>query len=269
TPGGTWDAVRQGDEVADEFRRTVGISDLRPPHDLEEILTSLEVVLVPMKLPAGVSGAAIGDAEHGNVIVFDKTESRRRQRFTVAHELGHLVMDPLPLIDAGQNHPAVETRANAFAASILMPANWIHLVARGLGVSQTGESKVAALGLSDGDLSITKARRIAKGRGPCGALLSQVVVEAAVSFQAATYRLQRLDYLAAEEGEDLRTKVGPSPEEPRLTSNLANLVWWKTFAALEGERITPRRAKEILAPLAKEMGIDPAHLDDVLGLPVV
>jgi Zn-dependent peptidase ImmA (M78 family) len=41
-----------------------------------------------------------------------------RQRFTLAHELGHMVMHPVP-------HPEQEKQANRFAAELLMPAQQI------------------------------------------------------------------------------------------------------------------------------------------------
>ena len=60
-----------------------------------------------------------------------------RQRFTVAHELGHMMLhadqplivdnDGLSLIGRRQEGESTvrETQANAFAAALLMPADWV------------------------------------------------------------------------------------------------------------------------------------------------
>ena len=62
------------------------------------------------------------------VIVYDDHDKIQRVRFTVAHELGHIVLGH-PLYDAGNhtrmfdiNRPQVEIEADSFAARVLAPA---------------------------------------------------------------------------------------------------------------------------------------------------
>ena len=50
------------------------------------------------------------------VIVMNRNDWRERQRFTLAHELGHVVMDVAPSLDE-------EKAAHRFAGAFLMPAN--------------------------------------------------------------------------------------------------------------------------------------------------
>jgi Zn-dependent peptidase ImmA (M78 family) len=58
------------------------------------------------------------DGEAALVLLNTGTPAER-QRFTVAHELGHMVMHPVP-------HPQQEQQADQFAAELLMPRRDIH-----------------------------------------------------------------------------------------------------------------------------------------------
>lgn len=86
----------------------------------------------------GVSGVFVSRGE-GGMIGFNRGHARVRQRFTIAHELGHAVMhrDRMPLfIDKGYGvafrdarsstgQVQMEREANAFAAALLMPASMV------------------------------------------------------------------------------------------------------------------------------------------------
>lgn len=96
--------------------------------------------IIEAKLDAEVSGLLIRD--NGSIVIaINDSEPETRQRFTVAHEIGHLLMHrgrPL-LVDAdvkinkrtptnGFATPTEETEANRFAAALLMPAAEIERV---------------------------------------------------------------------------------------------------------------------------------------------
>jgi len=82
----------------------------------------------------GISGLLL-ELETGAVIGF-ATETRARQRFTIAHELGHHLLRHYrqfhidPERTASDGHPPGydwrdEREANDFAAELLMPASWV------------------------------------------------------------------------------------------------------------------------------------------------
>ena len=74
------------------------------------------------------SGAAL-KTEEGWIICYDERESRERIRFTVCHELGHILLGH-PLKEGTVQHtrtidkdrPKVESEADMFAARVLAPA---------------------------------------------------------------------------------------------------------------------------------------------------
>jgi Zn-dependent peptidase ImmA (M78 family) len=107
------------------------------PVDLNQILGQLGVELREMDLADDVSGILVRDGER-KVVVVNAKHAPARQRFTIAHEIGHLVLHPgqevhvdnafrINLRD-GRSATAddvEEVEANAFAANLLMPLEWV------------------------------------------------------------------------------------------------------------------------------------------------
>ena len=118
----------------------------RYPVDPFAIARSMGVTVRRGDLPGDVSGVVrLGDCGEIEMYV-DTDESPRRQRFTAAHELGHLVdrieqgtIDQ-PFIDrrgvlARQGVDPQEMFANAFAAVLLMPTPMLRALVRRHGFS--------------------------------------------------------------------------------------------------------------------------------------
>lgn len=71
-----------------------------------------------------VDGLTVRTPDMPPCIFLNRNQPADRQRFTLAHELGHLVMHRHP-------SPAMEDEANAFAAALLMPARDIRPILLG------------------------------------------------------------------------------------------------------------------------------------------
>jgi Zn-dependent peptidase ImmA (M78 family) len=112
------------DDAARAIRAKWGISEgpLASVVDVLEGAGSLVVsrdLIAPIPLDSGaetvpvdaVSTCPVGEDP---VVLLNTGTPAERQRFTLAHELGHMVMHPVP-------HPQQEKQANAFAAELLMP----------------------------------------------------------------------------------------------------------------------------------------------------
>lgn len=117
-------AVDQGRRLAGQVRQALRLGDgpLGPlPEVLEERLR-LDVDFSP--LPEAVDGLCVSVGERALVLVGSSKPSSR-QRFTLAHELAHYLvddLDPLYVDERGVRARSVaEMRANAFAAHLLMP----------------------------------------------------------------------------------------------------------------------------------------------------
>lgn len=123
-----------------------GQSD-QTPVDVEAIARHLHAQVVEERLDRSVSGLLYRDGEQ-IVIGVNSTHSDRRRRFTIAHEIGHLVLHKgRPLVldhvrvnfrDANSSMASdlEEIQANAFAAEILMPQDQVIASARRLSEDQ-------------------------------------------------------------------------------------------------------------------------------------
>lgn len=106
----------------------------RPPVDPGKLAHDLGVEIRYIELPVGLSGFIAKEAaELSPVIYVNNSDSHVRQRFTIAHELGHLMQETalgnhvfqtlkreVGHADLGVHEK--ERWANGFAAGLLMPA---------------------------------------------------------------------------------------------------------------------------------------------------
>jgi Zn-dependent peptidase ImmA (M78 family)/transcriptional regulator with XRE-family HTH domain len=119
---------QQGELLAQRLRAQSGLGDADLPTDLGQLAADVEdkfdvdVAIEPLE--SGLDGLAIW-RRHYSLIMVSSSIAAHRQRYTIAHELGHLMAgDQGDIVDENINYsrtPA-ETRANAFAAAFLMPA---------------------------------------------------------------------------------------------------------------------------------------------------
>jgi Zn-dependent peptidase ImmA (M78 family) len=131
------------------------------PVPVEEIANRLGLQIVRADLGPDVSGILVWDGPKAYVCV-KRTESARRRRFTIGHEIGHfalkhrfdggshvhvdrgnLVIQRGPSSSTGLNR--VEIEANQFAAALLMPEAFVRAELDALGGEPLTDKKVADL----------------------------------------------------------------------------------------------------------------------------
>lgn len=127
TPKSRWDAIQQGQKVAIEERQRLGLG-VAPIGDLSELLESQGVRTGVVALPENISGLTLVDSTIGVFVVINAKHAAVRQRFSLAHEYGHVLLDRdrAGAISRAENRSdLLEVRANAFAAEFLMPADGV------------------------------------------------------------------------------------------------------------------------------------------------
>lgn len=103
----------------------------KPPIDVEGLAESMGVVIRRFTEPRDFSGA-LDRRETPPVIWLRATDWEVRQRFTIGHELGHLVLHEERVLwrDTTYLGDPQEIEANQFAAELLMPGHMVRILAR-------------------------------------------------------------------------------------------------------------------------------------------
>jgi len=113
----------------------------KPPVKLEPIAKQLNAEIVPRTFPRdlGISAILVKEGDR-KIIAVNEAHVPTRQRFSVAHEIGHLILhadDAYLTVEKGIEDTLlfrrldktppdpIEREANQFAAELLMPEEWI------------------------------------------------------------------------------------------------------------------------------------------------
>lgn len=153
----------------------------KPPVPVEELAKALGAEVLPSDLEDKDLSGMFFRRGPRTVILFNKGHHPNRQRFTVAHEIGHMLLhkDATVFVDAvlrRDKHSSAgidqkEIQANQFAAALLMPRRWI--------------------------LAEVQRRRPQKVLGSDEELIARLASVFDVSQEALQYRLANLGVLAS------------------------------------------------------------------------
>lgn len=130
--------VNEAEQRAAELLDGFGIEMSGPPVPVEQIAVKSGIQIVRSAAEWSESGFLLRD--NGQIIIgINSRNSPKRQRFTIAHELGHwqlhegkpLIVDQSVMINkrddvSSQATDREEIQANQFAAGLLMPQRLIH-----------------------------------------------------------------------------------------------------------------------------------------------
>ncbi len=122
-----WTAIMQGESFGASERKRLELG-AQPIDNIAKVLNNENIMVLEMELNNDVSGFTINKKNLRPLIVINQNHSCYRRRFTMAHEFAHVLFDGLKpvIISKGSNDKEfIEVRANAFAASFLMPAEGI------------------------------------------------------------------------------------------------------------------------------------------------
>jgi len=126
--------MRHIEQKAEALLADVGI--VRPPVNVEKVAQHLSIDVVREPFEDDLSGVLVRKNDHA-VIGVNKMHASVRQRFTIAHEIGHFYLRHVGEIFVeehvlnkrdGRSSYAIdpkEIEANNFAAALLMPAQMV------------------------------------------------------------------------------------------------------------------------------------------------
>lgn len=237
--GGRW--VDQGAALADRALAAIRAAGQPVRSGLALVIEEVFGIDVAVQeLGDGFDGLAVG-SEHARLILVDASTIAARQRFTMAHELGHLLASDDQQIHKDRDiysdesrRGESEMRANAFAAALLMPE--------------------------------LELREWLSGRQLDLDTFCELATEFEVSPSALAYRLENLRIIDVGTREQLRlirgkeaarragrSEVFAQAAADAMTLKAPRSLLRDTFAAFEDGKTT-------LRPYAQLLGVDPRTL---------
>lgn len=188
------------EKAANEFRNYIKISNKQPISDLINILENLGIVIIQIKNSNNRFDDFDGLSEVVNnipiIVLLDSIKDGARQRFTIAHELGHLILN------INNSDLDEEKLCNLFASALLMPK----------------EAVINEFGLSRKNINFFELTAFKK--------------EFKVSYTAIIYRLKDLniisEYLYKKLSIFLSQKIGkndPNPIETETSYQFKKIVY--------------------------------------------
>jgi Zn-dependent peptidase ImmA (M78 family) len=232
--------LHPGEKAAQDARRDLGIALTEPLRDLLDVVEDrlgLPVLIDRFGQP-DVAGVLLQRGDGGLFIAVNADDEfgSPRQRFTLAHEVGHVRMNHQPRVDMAtdifdRGRDDQEIAANYFAAEFIAPR------------------QAVVAWLEERDL-------IADARRP--ETIAKFALSLGLSFKATCYRFQRADVVSQAAAERLVDETGRRAGE--LARGHADYRLGDTIEALWRQKTYPHLPRETvhLASVAREAGL----LDD-------
>jgi|SRR5579885_478564 Zn-dependent peptidase ImmA (M78 family)/transcriptional regulator with XRE-family HTH domain len=275
-----WEAIQAGEHVALEERRRLGLGSA-PAGDLVRLLESQGVRTGVVDMPDDISGLTIAHPHVGLFVVVNRRHAPVRQRFSWCHEYAHVLLDRIAagrISRASDRTDLIEVRANAFAASFLMPVEGVRQYVAALG--KGASSRIHAEIFDEAGVVPVDART---EPGSQSLQLYDVVPMAhffGVSVLSALYRLRNLRLLSDAEfdhlkeqdqegrSEEIRTGLNlPAVEGAAHAGEFSRRFMSLALEAYRRERITKSKLRQLAGRIGVsaetvQMLIESAGLED-------
>lgn len=122
TPANRWEAIKQGELIAEEERRRLNLGD-SAVSDITEIFEAQGIRTAELSLPNEISGLTVRHSATGVLVAVNEAHVPLRKRFSLSHEYAHVLLDGAregTISRTSERNELVEVRANSFAANFLM-----------------------------------------------------------------------------------------------------------------------------------------------------
>lgn len=127
--------------IAKNTRKGLKITPNEPLKSIFTLFENFGIIVIEFEITEKFDGVSFITDKGNPVIIINKSFSNDRKRFTLAHELGHLMMHDFPIPDYRNIEKIKENEANRFASEFLMPAEFIKNSLFNLRLSSLGQLK--------------------------------------------------------------------------------------------------------------------------------
>ena len=269
-PRTSGEAVAQGEQIAEQERRRLGIGNA-PISDVSELIASQGIWASGVELPNGMSGLFLRHPSIGLAILVNSFHPRGRKRFSYAHEYAHALLDRgrnITISSTDNASEVVERRANAFAAAFLMPRNGIYEALRSLAKGHPSRQEQTVFDVATGGHIEAELRSSAHSQRITYKDIAILAHHFGVSYQAALYRSKSLRHISHPESQKLLNQedfgrkylkalsmfdeVGEREQRRHWDRELRSEIAHLAIEAYRREEISRGRVLE----LSKTLGID-------------
>jgi len=201
TPRSKGEAVRQGEATAEDERRRLGIG-FGPIADVADIIANQSIWASASDLPNETSGLFVAHRDVGLAILVNARHARGRRRFSYAHEYAHALLDRERSIDLSRSQnrdDPIEVRANAFAASFLMPRGGISALLRQIDKGGPSRLQGELFSSASDDAVPVEVRPTPGTQRLTYQDVAYIAHNFGVSYPAAVFRLQNLSHISQKE----------------------------------------------------------------------
>jgi len=272
-PRTRWQAVQQGERVAAQERQRLGLG-FAPIGNIAEVLETQGVRTALIDLPDDVSGLTMADPTIGVFVVANRLHAAVRRRFSLAHEYAHGLIDRDRLGTVSRSterDDLLEVRANAFAATFLLPAEGVRQFMAMIGKGAPSRQRTEVF--DEGGVVEASTRAAPKSQDTQMYDVAELAEHFGVSRLATLYRLRNLRILSDAEFANLKEHedvgfgraVANLLRLPEIDEDAARDEYRHRFLSLALEafrRAEISRAK--LGELANMIGLDSNELPDLL-----
>lgn len=276
-PKGFAEAVEQGEEVAEVERNRVGLTH-SPIPDMAELLSSQGIWASGVELPDEMSGLFLHQPSIGLVVLVNYAHPRGRKRFSYAHEYAHALLDrkkTITVTSKRNSNELVEKRANAFAASFLLPKVGVELFLTSLNKGGASRRTFHVYDVATEEGIEAERRVLARSQEITYRDVALLAAHFAVSYQVAAYRLSDLGYVNRDDLKTLLEQLAnaqsylrligkwdevarkPGPNDRELVSQIVPLA----LEAYRREEISKAKLQEIGKQLGMKWSEFAAALD--------
>lgn len=203
-PRSRWQAVQQGERVAAQERRRLGLG-IAPVGSISKLLETQGVRTACVDLPDDVSGLTMADSAIGVFVVANGRHPVVRRRFSLAHAYAHALMDRERLGTVSrmsERNDLLEVRANSFAAALLLPYEGVRQFMMLIG--KGGPSRQRADIFDESGVVEASTRAAPKSQDAQLYDIAEFAEHFGVSWLAALYRLRNLKFLSDAEFDSLK-----------------------------------------------------------------
>jgi Zn-dependent peptidase ImmA (M78 family) len=190
--------------VADQERLRLGLG-VAPIANVADMLETQSIRTALVDLPDDMSGLTLSHPAVGLFVVTNRRHHFLRRRFSYAHEYAHVLLDRDRLGTISRTtdrDDLIEVRANAFAASLLLPEDGARRFLTAIG--KGGPSRLQADVFDESGVVEVRARAAAESRDVQLYEVAQLADHFGVSRLAALYRLRNLRLITDAELEELK-----------------------------------------------------------------